>query len=70
MDPATGIYYCVANDQSSAGNWMGMFYARRVGERLRILDPGGVDNNMNGEILIAHGTVYSGVWRHPVLAAG
>lgn len=70
VDPATGIYYCVANDQSSAGNRMGMFYARRVGERLRILDPGGVDNNMNGEILIAHGTVYSGVWRHPVLAAG
>lgn len=70
VDPATGIYYCVANDSSSAGNRMGMFYARRLGERIRILDPGGVDINMNGEILIAHGTIYSGVWQHPALAAG
>jgi len=68
VDTATGVYYCVANDQSSPGNTMGMFFSRRVGERFRVLDPGGKDNSMNGEVFVAHGDVYSGVWKHPLLA--
>jgi hypothetical protein len=68
VDPATGSYYCVANDTSATGTWMGMFFARRVGERLQVLDPGGVSRAMNGEVFIAHGTVYSGEWQHPVVA--
>ena len=64
VDPTTGAYYCVANDTASSGSWMGMFFDRRVGMPVQVLDRGGPGINMNGEIFIAHGTVYSGTWQH------
>ena len=67
VDPATGIYYCVANDTSSSGNWMGMFFALKVGSPLRVLVKGGHAISMNGEVFIAHGAIFSGVWHVPLL---
>lgn len=37
VDPATGIYYCVANDSSAWGNRFGLFYCDRIGGDLRLL---------------------------------
>jgi|GEM_PF-4773154 len=67
VDPATGTYYCVANDTSSSGNWMGMFFGSKVGSPLQVLDRGGHGIGMNGEVFIAHGTIFSGFWMHPLL---
>ena len=67
VDPDTGVYYCVANDDSenepaSAGAWQGMFAVRRAGGPVTILDPGGRGISMNGEVFIAGGRVFSGQW--------
>jgi len=68
VDPVTGTYYCVANDTSSEGGpWMGMFFATKLSEPIQVLDRGGVGIEMNGEVFIAHDTVYSGIWQHPLV---
>jgi hypothetical protein len=72
VDPATGAYYFVANDTSGfgrtrGGTWQGFFAVRRVGAAIRILDAGGVNRQMNGEVFIGGGRVWSGAWSVPAL---
>jgi hypothetical protein len=72
VDPKTGIYYCVANDDSGrargrGGSWQGFFAVRRVGDRVTVLDPGGQAISMNGEIYFGGGRVWSGQWSLPLL---
>lgn len=67
VDPSTGIYYCVADDESERGNphgglWMGFFAVRRIGGPVIIVDPGGVDISMNGEVFVGGGRIWSGQW--------
>lgn len=69
VDPATGIYYCVANDTSAPGTNMGMFYLAAPGGRMELLDAGGKGISMNQEVFIGGGYVFSGQWRHSLLAA-
>jgi hypothetical protein len=71
-DPRTGVYYCVADDESERGNprgglWMGFFAVKRIGGRIIIADPGGVDISMNGEVFIGGGRIWSGQWSVPAL---
>jgi hypothetical protein len=74
VDPATGVYYCVANDNSEGGQatgggelWQGFFAVRRVGGPLSVLDPGGLAISMNGEVFVGGGRVFSGQWSLPAL---
>jgi hypothetical protein len=66
VDPSTGIYYCVANDdsegQTGANNWQGLFAVRRVGGSLSVVDPGGQAISMNGEVFVGGGRIWSGQW--------
>ena len=68
VDPATGIYYCVANDTSASGTTMGLFWLPRVGSSLQILDPGGNGISMNGEVHIGVGWLFSNLWRKALLS--
>ena len=65
VDPTTGIYYCVANDESglgkpNSGSWQGFFAVRRIGGPVSILDPGGPNRNMNGEVFVGGRRIWSG----------
>jgi hypothetical protein len=66
VDDATGIYYCVTT--TDVGTTQGMFDIPSVGAPVQLLDPGGKDINMDGEVFIANGTVWSGQWYRPLLA--
>jgi hypothetical protein len=79
VDPRTGIYYCVANDNSEINSktgggtgdgafWQGLFAVRRVGAPVSIVDPGGLAISMNGEVFIGGGRVWSGQWSIPALS--
>jgi hypothetical protein len=76
VDPGTGIYYCVANDNSEGiarpgkgfgGEWQGLFAVRRIGDPVRIVDPGGPAISMNGEVFVGGGRIWSGQWSVPAL---
>ena len=72
VDPASGAYYFVANDDSGrgrrrGGSWQGFFAVRRVGGRVRILDAGGVARSMDGEVFVGGGRIWSGAWSVPAL---
>jgi hypothetical protein len=72
VDSTTGAYYFVANDESGfvapdGGTWQGFFAVRRVGGRVRVLDPGGIDRSMDGEVFVGGGRVWSGAWWVPAL---
>jgi len=65
VDPGTGAYYAVANDDSeggATGGWQGFFKVPRVGARVRVVDPGGRGISMNGEVFIGGGRIWSGQW--------
>ena len=66
VDPATGVYYCVANDnsegQTTGNNWQGLFAVRGIGDPVSILDPGGLAITMNGEVFVGGGRIWSGQW--------
>jgi hypothetical protein len=66
VHPSTGIYYCAAVT-GNYGNTQGLFSLAGVGEALAILDPGGIDIQMGSEIFIAHGELWCGQWRHPLV---
>ena len=75
VDPATGVYYSVANDDSegqtaTAGSWQGFFAVRHVGAPVTIVDPGGPAISMNGEVFVGGGRIWSGQWSVPALTAG
>lgn len=68
VDPATGAYYCVANDTASTnGLAMGMFYCPKAGRRIELLDRGGAGISMNGQVFIADGKIFSGFWNHALV---
>lgn len=68
VDPATGIYYCVANDTSNVGQKQGMFWLPQIGGRVEILDPGGESNiSMNGFVFIYRGKIFTGRWMRPLV---
>lgn len=72
VDPSTGVYYCVANDESSpsspaGGSWGGWFAVRRLGGPVTILDPGGPTFSANGEVFVGGGRVWAGEWFVPEL---
>jgi hypothetical protein len=71
VDPSTGIYYCVANDnsegQTGGGAWQGLFAVRRIGGPVSIVDPGGLAISMNGEAFVGGGRIWSGQWSIPAL---
>jgi hypothetical protein len=72
VDPSTGVYYCVADDESGSGNplggtWQGMFGVRRIGGPVQVLHPGGVGISLNGEVFVGGGRVWSGQWSLPAL---
>jgi hypothetical protein len=67
VDPRTGAYYCVANDTSGAGqprggSWQGFFSVPKIGGPVQLLDPGGSGIQMNGEVYVGGGRVFSGQW--------
>lgn len=70
VDPSTGIYYLVANDNSGRGSRQGLFALDRVGGAFRILDPGEAqDGLMSGtEVFINDGYAWFGYYRFPLLA--
>lgn len=71
VDPSTGIYYCVANDnsegQTGGGAWQGLFAVRHIGDPVSIVDPGGLAISMNGEVFVGGGRIWSGQWSVPAL---
>ena len=66
VDPNTGVYYCVANDDSEGStggsSWQGFFAVRGLGAPVSILDPGGQAISMNGEVFVGGGRIWSGQW--------
>ena len=65
VDPISGVYYSVANDDSEGGRtgtWQGLFKVPRIGGRVRVVDPGGPGISMNGEVFIGGGRIWSGQW--------
>ncbi|MDF3280502.1 hypothetical protein [Gordonia sp. N1V] len=65
VDPATGIYYCVAHDTSNYGNKYGLFYCPRPGDDLRLL----TSEVYGGQCMrIAGGYLHSHQWRVPLLS--
>lgn len=68
VDPASGVYYCVANDTSNSGNMQGMFYLDQPGGHVNILDPGGENISMNGFVFCYRGRVWSGMWSRPLMS--
>jgi len=74
VDPSTGVYYCVANDESGqgradrqGGSWQGLFVVRRLGGQVQVLDQGGININMNGQVFIGGGRVWAGQWSAPLI---
>lgn len=68
VDPATGIYYCVATDD--IGNTEGMFAIPAIGAPVQLVDPGGQHIEMRSQVFIASGRVWSGQWYRPLLTPG
>ena len=48
VDPATGIYYCIANDVSGKGNRSGLFMLPRLGSELVLLET--FETSISGEM--------------------
>jgi hypothetical protein len=67
VDEQTGIYYCVAT--TDVGNTDGMFAIESIGAPVTLLDPGGIGIEMQSEVFIANGAVWSGQWFRPLLSA-
>jgi hypothetical protein len=67
VDEATGIYYCVAT--TDIGNTDGMFAIESIGAPVILLDPGGIGIEMQSEVFVANGAVWSGQWYRPLLSA-
>lgn len=66
VDPATGIYYTVANDTSVPGNKSGLFYLTEPGGRLELLD---VPTQNGAEVFIGGGKVWCARRSFPTQAA-
>jgi hypothetical protein len=69
VDPATGIYYCVATT-GQTGNTDGMFTITTAGAPVTLLDPGGIGIEMESQVFLGNGCVWSGQWYRPLLTAG
>lgn len=70
VDPATGIYYVLAQDTSVAGNHFGLFAALGPEDEWRLLDYG-PNGYSGGEQLIVHnGWVFTGGRKVPLLQRG
>jgi len=66
VDANTGIYYCVATT-GKTGNTDGMFAITAVGAPVSLVDPGGIAIEMESQVFVANGCVWSGQWYRPVL---
>lgn len=66
VDPATGVYYCIANDNSGKGTRSGLFMIRKVGEPLELVET--FLSQITGEMFIADGYLHSHVVARPLLA--
>jgi hypothetical protein len=66
VDQLTGIYYCVAT--TDVGNTQGMFAIPAIGAPVSLIDPGGIGIEMDEQVYIANGSVWSGQWYRPLLS--
>lgn len=66
VDPATGIYYALANDNSGGGNRYGLFALVNIGEDLSLLESFGAPTT--GEVFIRNGIVWAHQSKHILLA--
>jgi hypothetical protein len=66
VDATTGVYYCVATT-GQTGNTDGMFAITSAGAPVSLVDPGGIGIEMDAQVFVANGYVWSGQWYRPVL---
>lgn len=67
VDPATGVYYAIANDTSVTGTRAGWFMLPHVGDYFALLD---TYPNLNaGAAYIGGGFVFAGNYRHSLLVS-
>lgn len=57
VDPATGVYYCIANDNSGGGNRSGLFMLPGIGQPLQLVQT--FTSQITGEMFIAEGYLHS-----------
>lgn len=65
VDPATGIYYCVANDNSGKGNRSGLFMLPKTGASLELIQTFPVQ--ITGEMFLADGYLHTHQIVRPLL---
>jgi hypothetical protein len=68
VDPATGIYYCIANDNSGAGSRSGLFVLPGVGQPLTLVQT--FLQQITGEMYIGGGYIHSHTITRPLLTLG
>lgn len=66
VDPATGIYYCIANDNSGKGTRSGLFMLPGIGEPMQLVQT--FNSQISGEMFIADGYIHSHEAVRPLMA--
>ena len=65
VDPTTGVYYCISNDNTVGGTRSGLFALTQVGGRLELLES--FPSQTAGEIFFWNGSLWSHQSRHSLM---